>query len=544
MDNPLAFSLPVSVIRLVQTIPLAANRSLALCTMSHPTNLSVSLQTAPEILRPISLSVSGKFPEYLGESTLYRVGPGIYDAKHSDGEPYKITHWFDGLSVLHAFHIDAQKNSVAYRSRSLSDNILRAVEATPSQKWTSITFNRTDPCRSLLGRFFQLWTASPIDLKTSQPHMLNIGVTLQPVAGKNVVVRSDVSEGLVLDEDTLEIDHFFNYEGLDQSLNGLISAAHGHVDPVTGEFFNYVYNLNGIGPTPYSVFKVYPNGTTQTLATIRKQPAFLHSFATTENYVILIHWPLHINGLGVLWHRNFMDAYSFRKDVDTEFTIISRHGKGVIAKYKTSAFFCFHTINAFERDDAIHIDLCYYDDTTILDDFKLPDLASATAISPATFARFTLPNISAASSRGSDEPKHASIRRFTDGTIELPRIHPKFKQQDYRFVYGISNENQVFDAIVKLDVTNGKRVIWTDANAIAAEPIFVPNPDGKEEDDGCVLVTVLDANAKKSSLIVLDAKSMKEVANAQVPQIIPFHFHGMVRPKGIDFSGKPSSFAV
>lgn len=90
----------------------------------------MALQTVPRQRDPITLLVTGELPLYLAESTLYRVDPGDYDVNHADGPPYPFTHWFDGLSTLHAFHIEASSNSVSYRSRSLTDSIQRIIQST------------------------------------------------------------------------------------------------------------------------------------------------------------------------------------------------------------------------------------------------------------------------------------------------------------------------------------------------------------------------------------------------------------------------------
>jgi beta,beta-carotene 9',10'-dioxygenase len=54
----------------------------------------------------------------------------------------------------------------------------------------------------------------------------------------------------------------------------------------------------------------------------------------------------------------------------------------------------------------------------------------------------------------------------------------------------------------------------------------VRRPSTEAEDAGVVLSVVLDANASRSFLLVLDAGSFEEVARAEAPHHIPFGFHG------------------
>ena len=58
-----------------------------------------------------------------------------------------------------------------------------------------------------------------------------------------------------------------------------------------------------------------------------------------------------------------------------------------------------------------------------------------------------------------------------------------------------------------------------------SEPIFVAKPNSKHEDEGIVLSVVLDAHAQKSFLLILDAKTFKEIGRAYAPHHIPFTIH-------------------
>ncbi len=51
-------------------------------------------------------------------------------------------------------------------------------------------------------------------------------------------------------------------------------------------------------------------------------------------------------------------------------------------------------------------------------------------------------------------------------------------------------------------------------------------PGLEDEDGGVILSVVLDAAAGHSFLLVLDARTMEELARAEAPHHIPFGFHG------------------
>jgi len=122
--------------------------------------------------------------------------------------------------------------------------------------------------------------------------------------------------------------------------------------------------------------------------------------------------------------------------------------------------------------------------------------------------------------------------------IELPTVHPSYAHKRHRFVYGISKENQqniISDRLIKLDLDHphiesndlkdGAQV-WREDNVAPGEPIFIPDPQGVEEDDGVVLSIVLDGKVGTSMMLVLNAKDMTELGRAVMDQPFPFGFHG------------------
>jgi carotenoid cleavage dioxygenase-like enzyme len=56
--------------------------------------------------------------------------------------------------------------------------------------------------------------------------------------------------------------------------------------------------------------------------------------------------------------------------------------------------------------------------------------------------------------------------------------------------------------------------------------VFVAAPEAGDEDEGVLLSVVLDNRTGNSFLLVLDARSLDEMARAEVPHHIPFGFHG------------------
>ena len=58
------------------------------------------------------------------------------------------------------------------------------------------------------------------------------------------------------------------------------------------------------------------------------------------------------------------------------------------------------------------------------------------------------------------------------------------------------------------------------------EPVFVGRPGAEDEDDGVVLVPMLDGPNRSSYLAVLNATDLRLLTTAQLPTVVPYNLHG------------------
>jgi all-trans-8'-apo-beta-carotenal 15,15'-oxygenase len=87
--------------------------------------------------------------------------------------------------------------------------------------------------------------------------------------------------------------------------------------------------------------------------------------------------------------------------------------------------------------------------------------------------------------------------------------------------------NDPLQAIKKLDLTSGERRIWSAApRGFVSEPVMVPRPGSRSEDDGWVLCLVWNGARSASDLVILDAASMAELAVLELPLAVPHGLHG------------------
>lgn len=154
--------------------------------------------------------------------------------------------------------------------------------------------------------------------------------------------------------------------------------------------------------------------------------------------------------------------------------------------------------------------------------------------------RFLLPGVSSIP-KGTTAPAKTVFYCPKTKSVELPTIHPAKYHRKYRYCYGINAgggpEVVIADQILKLDMDhpdvgsadilqNGSGEVWREEGCVPGEPIFVPRPGGTEEDDGVVLSIVLDSTLVRSKLVILDAKTMREVGRAEMKTVMPAGFHG------------------
>lgn len=91
-----------------------------------------------------------------------------------------------------------------------------------------------------------------------------------------------------------------------------------------------------------------------------------------------------------------------------------------------------------------------------------------------------------------------------------------------------------FLQICKIDIETGVTLLWRDSDyQYPAEPIFVPRPHSTEEDDGVLVIPVVETRKDQTNyLIVLDAKTFDEIARVESKESIPNAMHGIFIPDG------------
>jgi beta,beta-carotene 9',10'-dioxygenase len=426
------------------------------------------------------LELEGELPSWLGGSLL-RTGPARWDL----GEQ-TVNHWFDGLAMLHRFTIAGGK--VSYANRFLRS---KAFEAAKDGRLGYGEF-ATDPCRSAFRRVVSLFDPAFTD---------NGAVNVARIMGKWVAL-TETPLPVAFDPETLET---IGVTKPAPATTGGFAHPHGDGEKALSM---------GVHMMGRPAYRLIEDDRVVAGLPVRR-PAYIHSFGMTERYAVLAEHPYTVNPLKLAFGgRPFIENFTWKPEDGTRFVVFDRHTGEHVGDWQADPFFVFHHVNAFEDGDDLVVDLCAYDDPEVVPALGLQRLRAGERVPEAHLRRFRL-----------KAGGNVDDTRLADVPLELPRIdYGRVNGRPYRYVWGASARETFFDTVVKVDVTTGEHLSWSDG--FPGEPVFVGRPGRTEEDDGVLLTIVLEPDRGASSMVVLDAASLEELARARVPHHVPFGFHG------------------
>ncbi|KAJ2081907.1 hypothetical protein H4R24_002003 [Coemansia sp. RSA 988] len=503
--------------------------------------------------------LNGTFPDGL-RGSLYLLGPGRFDIKYNVQREleqatrmFTYDHIMDALPLLTKISFDPNAKSIVHRSRLIAKQAANRVQMehgvttkVPGALYLS------DTNQTVLSRFIPKSThhVSPEGECCSQDIQL-----FMPLQGSNQTVVCTNHVGALQNIDPIDLHPrtTIDLKNINSAFKGALSCPHMQYDSNTREHFTVLQDV-GFRSTTYTVVSIseaQPEG--YVVASFTAQASVLHSFAITQDYVIVPVYPYNvpIGGMGYRWSDSLLETLSFNHGQPVFFYVISREYRRVQCVYRAPAFFALHQINAVQETatDSVSIDMVTYSDDTILRRLRVSYLRKpgpSFSLPAGVVRRFQLNGITMEATRyvGSRgnlsliAPAHSLVLRSEP--IELARINPMIAAQPYTYLYGLShterlrmqpNQQQsgasMYNCIVKLNINDASvsPQVWSRTHCYPSEPVFVPRSD--KEDDGYVLSVFFDSMRITSCLLVLDAKSFKEVMIAQLPAAIPISFgHG------------------
>jgi carotenoid cleavage dioxygenase-like enzyme len=482
------------------------------------------------------LDVDGEIPAWLSGS-LVRNGPGRFEV---GGE--RVEHWFDGLAMLHKFRFAEENGTdgggdVFYSNRFLRTEAYR--EAVEDERITSqfaTSGSYLDQLKSFLGDSTD-----------------NANVNVARIGGEYAAL-TETPRRVRFDPETLSARGDLTYAD-DMTVHHV--TAHLRRDDRRGETVGYATQFGR--KNRYHLYRVLddrPAGGRPSRVPIAsmpvEEPAYLHSFALTPRYAVVVEPPFVVNPMRFLLpgHGGFIDNFRWKPERGTRFLAFDRQSGNLAIERTAPPFFFFHTVNAFEDEAAgeLVVDLVAYEDAGIVKDLFMssvegeekageatseePDPGPVLDAAKGELARFRVPT----------DGGRVERRNLYTG-MELPRIAPRAQMESYRYAYGQATAREGQNGLAKVNVETGEATEWWEDGFYAGEPIFVPKPpddggggsggdgDSLPEDRGAVLAPVLDTESEDSVLVVLDGETFEELARAHVPHHIPFGFHGEFFPE-------------
>ncbi len=448
----------------------------------------------PQDQASFEATVRGTIPDWL-RGDLVRTCPAVF----ARGNKWRAAHWFDGLGMLYAFRIDGK--GVAYRQRMLESEYAREAE----RDIPALASFATPMKRHVLRRMTQ---PAP---GTSD----NANVHIVPMSGE-LVAMTETPRPLAIDPQTLAVRGPVSFE--DDGLGGAAMLAHPQLDPQGGHIVNLATQL---GPTcvltlydqPRDRYRRTPFASWKT----RRLP-YVHSFGLTARHAVIIDHPLRVGVLSLLFSdRGFIDHFAWEPETGTRLHVLGRDG--TTREHETDAFFTFHVVNTFERGDDLVLDVVAYETPALIDALRTERLAKMGLPPFGHLERIVM-------TKG--KPR-ATRERLAACHFEFPQIHYRAHGgRDYRYAWGAGIEGGV-SQLLCIDTHRGETRTMRGEQCVFGEPIFVRRPDGEDERDGVLLAVASgspDAKEARAAMVVVDARTMEEIARAEIAADIPLGFHG------------------
>ncbi|XP_022246246.1 beta,beta-carotene 9',10'-oxygenase-like isoform X2 [Limulus polyphemus] len=479
--------------------------------------------------------------------------------------PDKFNHIFDGMALLHRYHIS--NGEVTYQNKFLrSQTYNRNMNANRIVVSEFGTKAHPDPCKTLLQRLMSMFVLDDFtdnDLVNVVPY------------GDEIYAHTETPFIHRIDPNTLETLDRVN---IGQQVAVNTATAHPHFEH-DGTVYNLgsslassrpLYNIIKFPSTTKSGKLKFDEGTVicSIPALSKRNPSYFHSFAMTENYFVFVEQPLTINlmkfGFSSFTGSTFMDCMNWTSNYQNRFHVIKRStGEVFPTVYVAEPFFTFHHINAYEENEHIIVDACCYQDASVIKALLVVEMEKGEKdrksygekiLSQAR--RYVIPlkisndeqnpktNIiqlesSQAEANVQDNGdvflKYEELTEEGPLLCELPRInYDEFNGKKYKYFYALGKLSENLQTyLIKVNVQNRTKTIWLEEKTIPSEPVFVGRPGATEEDDGVILSAVLsEDNQNKVFLLVLDANTFQELGRAEflLDSAVTGDFHGIFWP--------------
>jgi carotenoid cleavage dioxygenase len=298
-------------------------------------------------------------------------------------------------------------------------------------------------------------------------------------------------------------------------------TAHPKFEPATGLQHAIVYQP-GL-PVRYLTLDVAGRASTVARIDLPHTP-MIHDVAFTASSIVVLDLPVTFQHkdarTGPPWGQQTGFPWFWDEQRDARVGLLPRDGDvGRLRWFQAPRCFVFHFLNAYDDGDRTVVDVVRHPRIFATD-------RSGPKEGPPLLARWTLDR---------------SSRRLVETILdergpEFPRINGTFAGRLYRYGYTAHASSAHHNGpAIKHDLERGTSEVHDyGPGRVTLEPVFVPRPNPRTEDDGWILSYVYDANRDKSDVVILDARDFSgdPVATVRLPVRVPYGFHGGWVPDG------------
>ncbi|CAG7786099.1 unnamed protein product [Allacma fusca] len=493
-------------------------------------------------------TVKGNIPEWI-QGTIFTTGPGKF---HFPETKFSVNHYFDGYAIICKLEISGNKVTL-WKKYEQSDALKKATAAGK----TVLTEFYTPPSPEVTPSGLSRFSIIP---KISDNGHVNVFFFANRIYTTNgmlhfrEIIPSDLSTGVKYDCNAFGLTGvtphpLIDSDGTMYNLGTAVTATGSKqviikIPPVhpTENFDIALQKFETVSTIPTSNFLYF---------------SIAHSFGMSDNHFVLIDQPFVINMRKTLRLMitgspvATIDYTDWRPEELNQFVTIDKNS-GQVRKQKIISlepFFYFNMVNCYQENDHLIVDVVACPDISEFQKTLLKNIiAGNCCIEEASgiLKRFVIPlNENAEVLR---DTSGATAELGVDGTVTLIAasmskkglylnaiINPKFKGKKYQFAFGTSvffMNGQYGRRITKFDLLTGNESSWNSGgDYMVGEPIFIPNPNGIQEDDGVLVAGVFDVRKEgKSFVVFVCAITMLELARAEFQNAMAVYYHGLFVP--------------
>jgi len=496
-----------------------------------------------EVTEWTELHVQGKIPSFL-QGTLVRNGPGIWDV----GGERKYSHVFDGLAKLSTYRFEYGKvlyqnrfvKSSLYNKTMASGDILPTIAAGPVLEKST-----NEPIPSTILNTMQ----AVANTASSDNTCVNVWNYAPHEQGTCISTLTDSPARCIISVETIETESALAtapspLKGI-PFLHEVAETTHPLYSLSSGDSYNIATCVTLNGPV-VALVRESADGTRKVVGTenIPDTIPYLHSFGLTDKHAVVIIPPLRpdLGNLDNIIQQGFLSA--MQPVEETRVIVLELDtGKCVLHKTTKEPVYYYHTISTASVDsDTVSIRLCGYktaemvsgsDDIMTLDLFQGGREARNRIHKAGVFCDVVC-DLQQDSveiqwkdmEQGFEMPVTRFSRAHGPNMEHVSKAHPRYV---YAFgSYALGSPDHDDWALLKLEPESENVIAayYQGDSRFFSEPIFVADPNGKDEDDGVILSQMYDGEEGETILAVLNAKNMEILAEIWTNNRSPMDFHG------------------